>query len=188
MFYLPFNHSRRMFRTLICTAAGSFERSRLAPLNHPAGSAKTTCCSMNIAPAGSWNWCWYGKAAQAIGEIDEARRAYRRAIELETSDLSDEESAAYGELVGELFGFGAGDDRGTAGRPRPAAAAVAQNGSLLDSAEVWFLADVIPTGTAAAVVLLEHRWAIPLRDAVEAADGHDLIDTWVHRRDLARRD
>ena len=39
-----------------------------------------------LAPAGAWNWCWYGKAAQAIGEIDEARRAYRRAIELEPSD------------------------------------------------------------------------------------------------------
>jgi uncharacterized membrane protein len=108
-------------------------------------------------------------------------------VELETSDLSDEESAEYGALVGELFGFGPGDDRGVAGRPRPTAAAIAQNGSLLDSAEVWFLADVIPAGAAAAVVLLEHRWAIPLRDAVEAADGHDLVDTWVHPRDLARR-
>jgi uncharacterized membrane protein len=109
-------------------------------------------------------------------------------VELETSDLSDEESAEYGTLVGALFGFGAGDDGGAAGRPRPTAAAVAQNGSLLDLAEVWFLADVIPAGTAAAVVLIEHRWAIPLRDAVEAADGHDLVDTWVHPRDLTRRD
>jgi hypothetical protein len=109
-------------------------------------------------------------------------------FELETSDLSDEESAEYRTLVGALFGFGAGDDPGTAGRPRPAAAAVARNGSLLDLAEVWFLADVIPAGTAAAVVLLEHRWAAPLRDAVEAAEGHDLVDTWVHPRDLARRD
>jgi uncharacterized membrane protein len=106
--------------------------------------------------------------------------------ELEMSDLSDEESAEYGALVGELFGFGAGDDGGLPGRPRPTAAAVAQNGSLLDLTEAWFLADVIPAG-AAAVVLLEHRWAIPLRDAVEAADGHDLVDTWVHPRDLARR-
>jgi hypothetical protein len=109
-------------------------------------------------------------------------------VELETSDLTAEESAEYGALVGELFGFGAGDEPGTTGRPRPAAAAVAQNGSLLGPAEVWFLADVIPAGTAAAVVLLEHRWAIPLRDAVEAAEGHDLVDTWVHPRDLARRD
>jgi uncharacterized membrane protein len=108
-------------------------------------------------------------------------------FELETSDLSEAESVEYGALVRELFGF-TGDDGGTAGRPRPSADAVAQNGSLLDLSEVWFLADVIPAGTAAAVVLLEHRWAIPLRDAVEAADGHDLIDTWVHPRDLARRE
>jgi uncharacterized membrane protein len=108
-------------------------------------------------------------------------------FELETSDLSDEESAEYGALVRELFGF-IGDDRGTAGRGRDAAVSVAKNGSLLELAEAWFLVDVIPAGTAAAVVLLEHRWATPLRDAVEAADGHDLVDTWVHPRDLARRD
>src|SRR3954470_21525130 len=36
-----------------------------------------------IAPPGAWNWCWYGYAAEAIGEVIEARRAYRRAIELE---------------------------------------------------------------------------------------------------------
>ena len=39
-----------------------------------------------LAPAGSWNWCWYGKAAQAIGELGEVRAAYHRAIELEPSD------------------------------------------------------------------------------------------------------
>lgn len=39
-----------------------------------------------IAPAGPWNWCWYGKAAEAIGELEEARRAYERAIELEDED------------------------------------------------------------------------------------------------------
>ena len=35
-----------------------------------------------LAPLGSWNWCWLGKAAAAIGETAEAERAYRRAIEL----------------------------------------------------------------------------------------------------------
>jgi uncharacterized membrane protein len=109
-------------------------------------------------------------------------------FELEISELSDGESAEYGALVGELFGFGGAGDPGGTGRPRPTAATVAQNGSLLDPAETWFLADVIPAGTAAAVVMLEHRWAAPLRDAVEAADGHDLVDTWVHSRDLARHE
>jgi serine/threonine protein phosphatase PrpC len=36
-----------------------------------------------IAPMGAWNWCWYGQAAEAVGELSEARRAYRRAIELD---------------------------------------------------------------------------------------------------------
>jgi predicted TPR repeat methyltransferase len=35
-----------------------------------------------IAPHGSCNWCWYGRAAEAMGEVTEARRAYRCAIEL----------------------------------------------------------------------------------------------------------
>jgi uncharacterized membrane protein len=108
-------------------------------------------------------------------------------VELETSELSDAEAAEYGALVRSLFGF-TGDEGGAAGRGGDAAATAARNGSLLDSAEAWFLADVIPTGTGAAVVLLEHRWATSLRDAVEAADGHDLVDTWVHPRDLAPRD
>jgi tetratricopeptide (TPR) repeat protein len=39
-----------------------------------------------LAPGGAWNWCWYGKAAEAIGEDGEAQTAYRRAIELEPDD------------------------------------------------------------------------------------------------------
>jgi hypothetical protein len=109
-------------------------------------------------------------------------------VELEASDLPDTEAAEYGALVRELFGVCAEDDGSAVDRVGHGVDVVAQNGSLLDLSEVWFLADVIPAGLAAAVVLLEHRWAIPLRDAVEAADGHDLVDTWVHPLDLSRRD
>ena len=37
-----------------------------------------------LAPHDSWNWCWYGRAAQAIGNRVEARHAYEIAIELES--------------------------------------------------------------------------------------------------------
>jgi tetratricopeptide (TPR) repeat protein len=37
---------------------------------------------LEISPNNPWNWCWLGKAAQAIGEVEEARLAYSRAIEL----------------------------------------------------------------------------------------------------------
>jgi len=39
-----------------------------------------------IAPAAAWNWVWLGKAAEAIGEYDEARLAYERALEEEEDD------------------------------------------------------------------------------------------------------
>lgn len=39
-----------------------------------------------IAPAQPWVWVWYGKAAEAIGELGEARSAYEIALELEDED------------------------------------------------------------------------------------------------------
>jgi hypothetical protein len=114
----------------------------------------------------------------AKGEDDEV-------IELIMSDLSAAEAAEYGALVRSLMGVGVGGDASAAEGAQVAADAASQNGSLLGPDAAWFLADQIPTGSAAAIVLLEHRWAAPLRDAIEAADGHDLIDTWIHPEDLA---
>lgn len=51
--------------------------------------------------------------------------------------------------------------------------------------QVWHLADRIPLGTTAVIALVEHRWAIPLREAVAATGGRTLADTWVHPQDLA---
>ena len=36
-----------------------------------------------------------------------------------------------------------------------------------------------------AVALLEHRWAIGLRDALQGRGGELLAEAWVHPRDLA---
>jgi hypothetical protein len=36
-----------------------------------------------LAPHNSWAWLWLGRAAEGIGELDEARAAYRRAIRRE---------------------------------------------------------------------------------------------------------
>jgi hypothetical protein len=113
----------------------------------------------------------------AKGEDDEV-------IELVMSDLSAAESAAYGALVRALIGVGIGGEVSLPEAAKAAADSASQNGFRLGPEDAWFLADQIPAGTAAAVVLLEHRWAAPLRDAIEAADGHDLVDTWVHPEDL----
>ena len=102
---------------------------------------------------------------------------------VEMSNLSDEERAQFGAVAGALIGLGMeGDEEGLEAGAL-AGAEAAEDGILGDEA-VWSIADVIPMGTTAAVALLEHRWAIPLRDAIRRAGGVPLADTWLHPEDL----
>jgi uncharacterized membrane protein len=106
--------------------------------------------------------------------------------ELETahrSDLSPEEAEQFGAIVGALVGFGAEGEEG-AEYGAVAGAAELEDGHVFDDDAVWYLGDAIPEGTAAAVALLEHRWAIPLRDKIAKAGGLTLSDAWVHVADL----
>ena len=48
----------------------------------------------------------------------------------------------------------------------------------------WFLRARIPKGTAAALLIIEHRWAREFRNAVIDAGGYHLADTWIHAVDL----
>ena len=46
-----------------------------------------------IAPYSSWIWCWFGKAAEAVGELVEARDAYGAALDLEREGDHETEAA-----------------------------------------------------------------------------------------------
>jgi uncharacterized membrane protein len=91
----------------------------------------------------------------------------------------------YGALAGALLGLGAAGEEGMIAGAEAGAEATA-GGQLYDPEEVWLLADAIPPGMTAAIGLLEHRWAIPLRDAILDNDGVVLADEWVHPEDLVR--
>jgi tetratricopeptide (TPR) repeat protein len=54
-----------------------------------------------IAPHHPWNWVWRGKAEQALGDLDGARRSYERAVSL--TEAGGEETDAP-ELLAELDG------------------------------------------------------------------------------------
>lgn len=104
---------------------------------------------------------------------------------LRRSDLSDDEAAEFGAVVGALIGLGAGGVEGAeAGAELGAAAAAAERSEPDADDEEWDVLDEIPPGTAAAVILLEHRWAAPLRDAIRSANGFAISDGWVHPEDL----
>jgi hypothetical protein len=102
-------------------------------------------------------------------------------VGVKVSDLDQKESTQFGAIAGALVGLGPEGDIGAQVR---AGDEVDTLGYLGDE-RTWSVADAIPPGTMAVVALLEHRWAIPLRDAVQTAGGTTLADAWVHPDDLA---
>jgi hypothetical protein len=59
-----------------------------------------------------------------------------------------------------------------------------EDGHLFGDEEVWYVGDAIPEGSSAAIALIEHVWAIPLRDKLVDAGGSVLADAWIHPADL----
>lgn len=53
------------------------------------------------------------------------------------------------------------------------------NGATTDDPDVWRAADAIEPGNAAGIMVLEHRWSIPLREAIANAGGKSVITEWV---------
>lgn len=101
---------------------------------------------------------------------------------LEITELDEDEAREFGSLIAALVGVGTGDEEemkraAIAGRAEP-------EGRSLDEDSVWYLSDAIPSGSAAAIVLIEHRWAGPLRDRIVEAGGFALADEWIHPADL----
>lgn len=98
------------------------------------------------------------------------------------TDLTGEEAEEFGALVGALIGLGAGGEEG-AEVGAVAGAESASTGHVLPD-DVWYVEDALGDAEAAAVALIEHRWAIGLREAIRDAGGFHLADAWVHPLDL----
>ena len=103
---------------------------------------------------------------------------------LERSDLGAEEAAEFGAVVGALIGAGMAGAEGAEAGAKLGAEATAEGVDVFDEEEVWDVVDDIPEDTAAALILLEHRWAIPLRDAIVRAGGFRISDGFIHPLDL----
>jgi uncharacterized membrane protein len=99
---------------------------------------------------------------------------------LRGSQLSGEEAAEFGAVVG----LGAAGEEGMQAGAELGAEAAASGGGVFSEDDAWDVLAEIPEDTAAALILLEHRWAIPLRDAVAAAGGFRLASEFVSPLDL----
>jgi uncharacterized membrane protein len=101
------------------------------------------------------------------------------------SNLSEQEAIELGSKVGALIGLGiAGEEGAEAGAVAGAEQAEAEGIDVLGKAEQWDVLEDIPNDSAAALILLEHHWAVPLRDAIARAGGFRLSDGFISPLDL----
>jgi uncharacterized membrane protein len=101
------------------------------------------------------------------------------------SNLSEQEAIELGSKVGALIGLGiAGEEGAEAGAAAGAQQAEAEGIDVLGEAEAWDVLEDIPNDSAAALILLEHHWAVPLRDAIVRAGGFRISDGFISPLDL----
>ena len=100
------------------------------------------------------------------------------------SNLSQEEAIELGSKVGALIGLGIDGEEGFAAGAAAGAAAGEDGIEVFSEEDAWDVVEEIPNDSAAALVLIEHHWAIPLRDAIARAGGFRISDGFISPLDL----
>ena len=101
------------------------------------------------------------------------------------SNLTEQEAIELGSKIGALIGLGVEGEEGMeAGAALGAEQAAAEGIHVFAGAEEWDVLEDIPNDSAAALVLLEHHWAVPLRDAIARANGFRISDGFISPLDL----
>jgi uncharacterized membrane protein len=101
------------------------------------------------------------------------------------SNLTEQEAIELGTKIGALIGLGIeGEEGAKAGAIAGAEEAAAEGINVFGDAEEWDVLEDIPNDSAAALILIEHHWAVPLRDAIARAGGFRLSDGFISPLDL----
>ena len=100
------------------------------------------------------------------------------------SNLTEEEAIELGSKVGALIGLGIAGEEGAEAGAELGAEKGAEGLDVFSDGEAWDVLADIPPNTAAALILIEHHWAVPLRDAIARAGGFRLSDGFISPLDL----
>jgi uncharacterized membrane protein len=100
------------------------------------------------------------------------------------SNLSKQEAQELGSKIGALIGLGIDGDAGFEAGAEAGAAATADGMQVFSDDEAWDVLEEIPNDSAAALLLIEHHWAVPLRDAIFQAGGFRISDGFISPLDL----
>ena len=100
------------------------------------------------------------------------------------SNLSRDEAIELGSKVGALIGLGIEGEQG-AEEGAVAGAEAAEDGvNVFSEEQAWDVLEDIPNDSAAALIMIEHHWAVPLRDAIARAGGFRISDGFISPLDL----
>jgi uncharacterized membrane protein len=100
------------------------------------------------------------------------------------SNLTKDEAIELGSKVGALIGLGIEGEEGLEAGAEAGAEAAADGVEVFSDEDAWDVLEDIPNDSAAALVLIEHHWAVPLRDAIARAGGFRLSDGFISPLDL----
>ncbi|MFZ0013894.1 MAG: hypothetical protein WAL25_07220 [Acidimicrobiia bacterium] len=106
-------------------------------------------------------------------------------IEVEhLSNLTKDEAIELGSKVAALVGLGIEGEEGMEVGAELGAEAAADGLEVFDDDDMWDVIDEIPLDSAAALLLVEHHWAVGLRDAIARAGGYRISDGFISPLDL----
>jgi uncharacterized membrane protein len=100
------------------------------------------------------------------------------------SNLTKDEAVELGTKVGALIGLGIEGEDGLEKGAEAGAMAAADGVQIFSEEQAWDVLEDIPNDSAAALLLIEHHWAVPLRDAIARAGGFRLSDGFISPLDL----
>jgi uncharacterized membrane protein len=136
---------------------------------------------------------------EVIGELERLRESdtvrvidalavYKDAkgeVEVEhLSNLTQDEAIELGSKVAALVGLGIAGEEGAEEGAEAGAKEAAEEGIDAFGGAEWDVIEEIPNDSAAALILLEHHWAVPLRDAIARAGGFRIGDGFISPLDL----
>jgi uncharacterized membrane protein len=101
------------------------------------------------------------------------------------SNLTKEEAIELGSKVAALVGLGIEGEEGLE-KGAEIGAQQAADGEVhaFSDEQAWDVLEEIPNDSAAALILIEHHWAVPLRDAIARANGFRISDGFISPLDL----
>ena len=100
------------------------------------------------------------------------------------SNLTEQEAIELGSKIGALIGLGIAGEEGMEAGAEAGAEQAAEEGINVFGGDEWDVLEDIPNDSAAALILLEHHWAVPLRDAIARAGGFRVSDGFISPLDL----